>query len=72
MNSIILQFINKVRDRKQRYSSTRKEKHFIPKDHPTFGMWADDPRSVEKIMADLRKPRYGDLWNEMQIDSGDD
>ncbi len=33
----------------------------ISKDHPSFGMWADDPRSVEEIMEELRKPRYGDL-----------
>ncbi len=39
----------------------RKKKKFISKDHPSFGMWADDPRSVEEIMEELRKPRYGDL-----------
>ena len=37
-----------------------KKKH-ISEDHPTFGMWADDPRSVEAIMAELRKPRYDDI-----------
>ena len=39
----------------------RTKKKFISKDHPSFGMWADDSRSVEEIMEELRKPRYGDL-----------
>ena len=40
----------------------RTKKKFIPKDHPLFGIDADDERSVEEIMRDLRKPRYDDLW----------
>jgi hypothetical protein len=30
-------------------------------DHPFFGMNRDDPRSVEEVMNELRKPRYSDL-----------
>jgi antitoxin (DNA-binding transcriptional repressor) of toxin-antitoxin stability system len=39
----------------------KRKKQYIPKDHPTFGMWADDSRSVEEIMEELRKPRYDDI-----------
>ena len=39
----------------------QRQKKPISTDHPSFGMWADDPRSVEEIMEELRKPRYGDL-----------
>ena len=38
----------------------RKKKH-ISEDHPTFGMWSDEPRSVDEVMADLRKSRYDDI-----------
>ena len=38
------------------------KKKFIPEDHPLFGIDADDKRSVEEIMSELRKPRYNDLW----------
>ena len=31
------------------------------RDHPAFGIMADDPRSVEEIMHELRKGRYDDL-----------
>jgi len=40
----------------------KRKKKYISKDHPFFGMWADDPRTVEEIMGELRKPRYSDLW----------
>ena len=40
----------------------KRKKKNISKDHPTFGMWADDPRTVKEIMEELRKPRYSDLW----------
>jgi antitoxin (DNA-binding transcriptional repressor) of toxin-antitoxin stability system len=28
------------------------------REHPFFGSWKDDKRSVEEIMTELRKPRY--------------
>ncbi len=31
------------------------------KNHPSFGMWADDTESVEDIMKDLRGIRYNDI-----------
>jgi len=39
----------------------KRKKQHISEDHPTFGMWADDQRSVEEIMEELRKPRYHDI-----------
>ncbi len=72
MSSIIQSFLTKMKDRLPRHASAKPKKQFIAKDHPAFGMWADDPRSVEEIMAELRQPRYSDLWHEFLIDSEDD
>jgi len=40
----------------------KRKKKYISKDHPLFGIDADDKRSVEEVMEELRKPRYSDLW----------
>ncbi len=35
-----------------------KERVLDPAEHPMFGSLRDDPRSVDEILAELRKPRH--------------
>lgn len=42
-------------------STAPKKKKLKIQDHPFFGMTADDPRSVEEIMDELRGGRFRDL-----------
>ena len=38
-----------------------KKRKIDMRNHPTCGMYRDDPRSVEEIMHELRKGRFDDL-----------
>jgi len=60
MKTAVQFFIDKIIAFKRRREQTAKKK-IITEDYPTFGMWADDERSVEEIMRELRKPRYTNL-----------
>jgi hypothetical protein len=42
-------------------SHTQQKKPLLVKDHPIFGMYQKDSRSVNEVMNHLRKPRYENL-----------
>lgn len=42
-------------------AEAQQKNHLSVKEHPLFGMYKDDSRSVEEIMHQLRKPRYENL-----------
>lgn len=52
--------------RKVRRKSSRETGKKFLRDHPFFGMWKDDKRSVEEIMDELRGGRYRDLFDGQQ------